>query len=303
MKFIPLLLASACLLSAAEAPLTIAVFDFQSREEAVREVGPKIAPLLTANLSSNPRLITVERAELDKALSEQELALSGTIAPDSAAKIGHLTGAKILVTGQVLKSGAETLLVAKVIGTETSRVFGAMAKLPANDSVADASVALATMISDLAVKNAEVLLAETEAPEARVQRIKATLPAAETRPLVRIKIPEQHFGQPVIDPAAETEIAHLLESCGFSIADEKSAGQPRYAIEGEAFSERGLQRGNLISCKARVELRLRDLATGSIVATDRQVSVAADLGEHVAAKAALAQAGAALFERIAPKIR
>src|SRR5208337_4452700 len=81
--------------------LTIAVFDFESKDEAVRDLGPKVATLVNADLSAEPQLITVERAELEKALGEQELGLSGTVTPDSAAKVGQLTGAKVLVTGRV----------------------------------------------------------------------------------------------------------------------------------------------------------------------------------------------------------
>ena len=42
--------------------LTVAVFDFESKDEAVRDLGPKISTLLNANLSANPDIITVERA-------------------------------------------------------------------------------------------------------------------------------------------------------------------------------------------------------------------------------------------------
>ena len=87
--------------TASDQPLTLAIFDFESKDEPVRDLGPKIATLLNANLSAEPQIITVERAELEKVLGEQELGLSGTVSPDTAAKVGHLTGAKILVTGRV----------------------------------------------------------------------------------------------------------------------------------------------------------------------------------------------------------
>ena len=89
--------------------LTVAVFDFESKDEAVRDLGPKVASLINAQLSADPHVITVERAELEKALGEQELGLSGTITPASAAKVGNLTGAKVLITGRVFKADASTL--------------------------------------------------------------------------------------------------------------------------------------------------------------------------------------------------
>src|SRR5262245_55294113 len=93
--------------------LTVGVFDFESRDEAVRDLGPKIATLIVANLSAEPQIITVERAELEKILGEQELGLSGTISPDTAAKVGHLTGAKVIVTGRVFIADKELVLVAR----------------------------------------------------------------------------------------------------------------------------------------------------------------------------------------------
>src|SRR5258708_18519920 len=127
--------------------LTVAVFDFESKDEAVRDLGPKIATLLNANLSMNPDIITVERAELDKAMGEQELGLSGTVSPESAAKVGQFTGAKALVTGRLLKVENQTMIVAKVIGTETSRVYGAMVQGAPTVSIVDLSSNLAAKIS------------------------------------------------------------------------------------------------------------------------------------------------------------
>ncbi|MDB6149138.1 MAG: hypothetical protein JWQ44_586 [Chthoniobacter sp.] len=74
---------------------------------------------------------------------------------------------------------------------------------------------------------------------------------------------------------------------------------------GKALGEQELgvvQWGNLVTCKARVEVKLRNLkAVHSF--TDREVGVAVDLGGYIAAKGALASAGAALAKRLAAKMR
>src|ERR1035437_8788814 len=132
--------------------LTVAVFDFESKDENVRDLGAKVATLVNVNLSAEPQVITVERAELEKVLGEQELGLSGTVSADSAAKVGHLTGAKVLVTGRVFKVDKELILVAKVIGTETSRVYGEMVKGTAADSVTDLSSELAKKIGHTVIE-------------------------------------------------------------------------------------------------------------------------------------------------------
>jgi hypothetical protein len=282
-------------------PLSIAVFDFTSSDEATRELAPKIAPLLTATLSADERMIAVERAELDKALGEQELALSGAIAPADAAKIGQLTGAKLLVTGRVMQAGTETLAVAKLIGTDTGRVFAVKTKLAVNGAIADTLAALAQQIADTATKNAAALVAAPPKPDEQIAKLRAAL-KDKPRATVSVRIPEQHFGRPVIDPAAQTELENLLGQLDFKLVDEKSSRRADFAIEGEAFSERAMQRGQLIACKARVEVKVRNLANGEIVSSDRQTAVAIDLAEHIAAKTALQNSARQLAERIIPRI-
>src|SRR5262245_38672596 len=132
--------------AAATEPLTVAIFDFESKDEAVRDLGPKVSALLNANLSAEPQIITVERAELEKVLGEHELGLSGTVKPDEAAKIGSLTGAKVLVTGRVFKVEDELFIVAKIIGTETSRVYGEAVSGQAKASLSQLSKDLAKKI-------------------------------------------------------------------------------------------------------------------------------------------------------------
>ncbi len=286
---------------ASDAPPSIAVFDFESKEEAVKDLGPKVATLLNAHLSADPKLILVERAELEKALGEQELGLSGTVSAETAAKVGHLTGAKVLITGKVFKADRELMLVAKVIGTETSRVYGELSKGPAGGPLDDLVAQLAQKISSTVNAKEDTLVAKVPTREDRVEAIKKTLGDAK-RPIVSVRISEQHFGGPVIDPAAQTELSLILQQAGFALADEKSAQKPDIEITGDAFSAFGVRRGNLISCKARVELKAQNRADGKIVAVDRETDVAVDIAEQTAAKTGLQNAAAELASRLAPKL-
>lgn len=298
-----LLLAGISTIHAAEQAdvLTVAVFDFESKDEAVRDLGPKVATLVNAALSAEPSVITVERAELEKALGEQELGLSGTVSSETAAKVGHLTGAKVLVTGRVFKVEKETMIVAKVIGTETSRVYGEMVKGGPSASISDLATDLAKKISATVGEKGGTLVAKVESPEARLERIKKSL-KGDKRPVLGIKIAERHFSGPTIDPAAETELGKIASDCGFKLADDKSDLKPEIEISGEALSEFGMRKGNLVSCKARVEIKVRERTSGNILFLDRQTSVAVDLTEQVAAKTALQNAAAQLAERVLPKL-
>jgi translation initiation factor 1 (eIF-1/SUI1) len=281
--------------------LTVAVFDFESKDEAVRGLGPKVSALITANLSAEPQIITVERAELDKVLGEQELGLSGTVNVASAAKVGNLTGAKVLVTGRVFTIDKGVTLVASIIGTETSRVYGEVVNGKAEASIADLSAELAKKIATDVTLKSDTLIAKVESREDHIDRIVKSLKPG-TRPSVKITLPEHHFGQPVIDPAAETELAFVLQKAGFTIVDDKSDKKPDIEITGQAFSAYGARKGNLISCRSRVEIKAQERIDGKILTQDSQTSVAVDIAEQTAAKTALQNAVDELIDRLLPKL-
>jgi hypothetical protein len=280
--------------------LTVAVFDFESKDEAVRDLGPKVSAMINVTLSTEPKLMAVERAELEKVLGEHELTLSGNVSTEKAVNAGQLVGAKVLVCGRVFKLDKDLVMLAKVIGTETSIVYGEMVTGGANASVTELSAALAKKIADTIARKADTLMAQVESREDRVKNIKKAL-GDRKLPVVSVKIGEQHFGQRVTDPAAETELGKLLQECGFKLTDSVSTNKADVEITGEAFSALGMRKGNLVSCKARVELKARK-HNGELVLVDRQTSVAVDIAEQTAAKTALQNAAAELAERILPKL-
>ena len=139
-----------------------------------------------------------------------------------------------------------------------------------------------------------------ESREDRIAKLKKSLKDGKL-PAVSVKIGERHFGQPVIDPAAETELSLILKACGFTLVDDKSPQRADIEITGDAFSAFGLRKGNLTSCKARIELKAQK-RTGEILAVDRQMSVAVDITEQTAAKTALQNAAGELAARLIPKL-
>ena len=281
--------------------LSVAVFDFEASDDGLSDAGKQIALLASTYLSLDERLSVVERAELEKLLGEQELGLSGTIQADTAAKVGQLTGAKVLVTGRVFETGGKVLAVAKIIGTETGRVYGAIAKGPSADAVDELATELAAKIGETVGQKGDTLIAPVKAPEERLAKLKELI-AGKKLPSFTIKIEERHFGGPVIDPAAETELAMLLEQCGFRHLEQQAAETPEVRIVGEAFSAYGMRKGNLYSCRARVELKVIEVKTGRVLVTERQTSVAVDLAEQTAAKSALQNAASELANRLIPRI-
>jgi hypothetical protein len=286
------------------APLTAAVFSFQASGENLEAKGAEVATLLNAQLSSvAPEVSLVERQEIDKVLGEQELGLSGTVSSDTAAKTGALLGAKVLITGRLFEAGGKYYLVAKIIGTDTGRVYGESETFADLSGMEKAAGALALKIADDFKKRGGTLVAAPEPPGARLERLRKIVAGKGALPSVSVVIAEQHLGRVVIDPAAQTEIKFLLEQLGFEVIDPAANGrQADVQVTGEAFSELAGRHGNLVSCRARVEIRAVRPAGGRLLLADAQTDVAVDVAEHVAGKSALENAAAKLTERLLPKL-
>jgi len=60
-----------------------------------------LTQMLTTALASNPEFIVVERAQLEKVLTEQQLGGSGKVEAASAPSVGRLLGAQALITGDI----------------------------------------------------------------------------------------------------------------------------------------------------------------------------------------------------------
>jgi hypothetical protein len=269
--------------------LPVAVFDFEATDVLVSDLGPQVGALLAASLSEAKDIVLVERTDIDKLLHEHELALAGAVTAQTAARVGQLTGAKVLITGRVIRTGDELELVAKVIGTDTGRVFGAVAKGAAADPLGTLTTALSEKIATLIRERGDSLVAPPAASaDERIAKLRAAT-AGKRLPSVHVVT----AGSPSDGPIAAMEIESILQRCGFALK-ERSAD-----IEVAAQSSQGIgaRKGALVSCTARVEVRAtrKDRST---VFVDQQASVALDLSEAAAAKAARENAAADLGARL-----
>jgi hypothetical protein len=281
---------------------TVAILPFAADDDTFGELGADLQTLMTAQISGNPAVILVERAELDQALSEVELSISGTVDPTSAAEIGYITGAQILVTGRAFAVQKELVVAAKIIGVETTRVIGATSSMPLRGSVVQLSAELSDKVNSLLSERGSSLIAKKEKKEDVVARLLPQL-AGRDLPSVSIDIPEVSLTQNVPDPAAQTEMEYILQRLGFRIIDVEASNElADVEVGGEAFSEFGLRKGNLVSTKARVEIKVIDRASSEVLLVDRETAVAVDLSPEIAGKNALARAGAVLAEHLVEAI-
>ncbi|MHC4983760.1 MAG: CsgG/HfaB family protein [Planctomycetota bacterium] len=298
---------------AAATKVALAILDYEAVAPGNPKLGMQIAEILTARLSIEESLTLVERAKLKDALEELQLKLAGLVDQDDAAKVGKLTGARLLVMGKAFVMDEKLMIITKLVGVETGRVVGGLRKVDLDEPISDAIMLLAEDIGKLVRNNAEKLLPETVKLIDPVAELRKKL-AGKARPAVAVVIPEEHIRrpEPVMDPAVETEIKKLLGLCGIEVVDTgsneladwakdmlKAEDKPwpaalnkaDYAIVGEAFSEFLLRTGDLVTCAGRAEINVINRRTGKIVMADRHTDRAVDLAETIAGKTALQKAG------------
>jgi len=285
----------------AQNPLPSAILPFTERGLGVKGYGEKVSDLLFASLVVQPDLWLVERQEIDKVLSEQELSASGMVDPTKAIRIGSLTGAKVLLTGSVLEVDKNVQLIAKIIGTETTRVLGVSVSGTSKSDLGPLVAELAGKVVEVLRQKGDLLIAKVQKHEDRIAATKKAM-GEKKRPALSIKIAERHVGQATIDPAAQTELTLYAKDTGFTVIDAGGTVPVDVLIEGEGFSEFGLRRGNLVSVKARVEIKAVDRKSGEVLAIDRETAVEVDLTEQIAGKKALQNAAARIAERLLPKL-
>lgn len=266
-------------------------------------LGQKVSALLFAELAASTDLILVERDEFDKVIDELELSLSGIVDPTKANQIGHITGAKVLISGSVMKIDSKLYVIAKIIGTETSRVLGASAKGDVEQGIDPLVTKIAQDINKIVSERSSELLPKIKAEADRIEAIRKKIGNYEL-PTISIKVPEQHVGARVSDPAAESELTHICKELGFNILDGSSTEGKKadLILDGEGMAEFAVRRKNLVSVKARLEIKVYDNTSKRVLVTDRQTVMGVDLTEQIAGKSALQQAALELAERLIPKM-
>ncbi len=319
LKFISILaltLITDAVVAADMPPVSVAIFDFQSpyRVRLRNDIG-LVSSLLTADLSSNPRLTLVDRAELDRVLKEQAFGLSGDISPETAAKIGRLVGAKILVTGQIFsvgdtvgtdvgKEGAQSaiVIVARVIGTETGRIF-AQREQGARENLVKMADDLSAKISETITNQyTNLVAAESVSTTQQIQDIISKLPA-KPRPAVSVQISEQFLNAKKPGQTLQMELGAVFKEAGFEVVDENSDKRPDILVTGSATSSvNGKGHDGLISSSATLNIKAQDRLTGKILFLDRQDSAAVDLNRQMSAKKALQDAADRLAAKLIPTL-
>ena len=120
--------------------LRVAVVEFENKTTYGQRLGTAAADVLVTELSKTDRFILIERAKLDKLITEQKLGVTGIVDPNTASQMGKVLGAAAIVTGAVSEFGtqqkgtdyliteskkqtARAVVDVRVINTETSQIL------------------------------------------------------------------------------------------------------------------------------------------------------------------------------------
>lgn len=80
----------------------------QEGESFYRELGSGVADIFLTEAFRSERFRITERSELGKVLQEQDLSASGRVEPSTAAEVGMVTGAELIVLGSLSEFGVTT---------------------------------------------------------------------------------------------------------------------------------------------------------------------------------------------------
>jgi tetratricopeptide (TPR) repeat protein len=105
-------------------PMILSFVDFQEKGNLSQRDGYSVVMTtqLADELNASGRVKVVERAVMDRLLSELNLGSSELADPDTALKLGQVLAAKIMATGTLLFTSGDTLLSLRLVDTETSAI-------------------------------------------------------------------------------------------------------------------------------------------------------------------------------------
>lgn len=281
--------------------IRVAVFDLDVGRDVDVESGA-LTDLVNVMIQTIPEVTVVNRTEMDTTAKEHQIALSGLVDPGAAVKLGGFLSAQYVIVGRASRIGQTQYLMLKIIDVETTvqRVASANARV---DEGVEA------LITRLEPKLHETL-AELQASERVPDRdpLDAMRKNAESLQgkVIVIDIDEEHVSRPLRDPAASMAVGQCLTDIGVKIivptnpdagwreallrTGKYAGNHVDFLLEGEGVSAYAAEIQGLISCRARVELRLIPVPGRSVQMVDKGIGAKADLVEALAAKAALEEA-------------
>ncbi|KPK01397.1 MAG: hypothetical protein AMK71_05655, partial [Nitrospira bacterium SG8_35_4] len=126
----------------------IAVLDFQIQGAGfeTEDMGKIVAEWMITALVQEGRFDVIERRLLEKVLKEQNLGASGVVDTQSASKLGKVLGARVVISGTVIKLSRLTEVNTRLIDVQTGSI------LAAEKVTSETTTRLAKLINLMAIK-------------------------------------------------------------------------------------------------------------------------------------------------------
>jgi TolB-like protein len=126
----------------------IAVLDFQIQGTGfeTEDMGKIVAEWMITALVQEGRFDVIERRLLEKVLKEQNLGASGVVDTQSASRLGKVLGARVVISGTVIKLSRMTEVNTRLIDVQTGSI------LAAENVNSETTTRLAKLINLMAIK-------------------------------------------------------------------------------------------------------------------------------------------------------
>ncbi len=282
--------------------IRVAVLDLNV-QKGVDVEGPALTDQINVLLAAMPKVKIVNRSQIKKVADEHKMVLTGLVDTNTAVAIGRFLSAQYIAAGRATRIGEHVYIVLKVIDVETTVQTTVSARATVKEGVAQALAKLGESLSQRITK----LQREQRGPKDPVLE-KVRLAA---KPLAGkvflVSVTETHVTKVLRDPAAQMGACNRLRAVGITALVPLEKGRDwrkellrtgkiegrkiDYLLEGEGVSALGAEVHGLISCRARVELRLVPLPGAMVTHVEKGIAAKVDLMEALAAKAALEAAG------------
>ena len=291
--------------------IRVAVFDFDVLKGVEMEPAA-LTDQVNTMLAAMDKVTIVNRDQIKKVADEHKMALSGLVDTASAAQLGKFLSANYVIVGRASKIGQTNYLVLKMIDVGTTVQTTVSAKAVAEKGL---EALIERLAGELGPRVRELQKPIVTPEDETLAKVRAAAKVAGfVGKTILVEVSETHIDRPLVDPAAQMAVANRLNAVGVEVivpkdppADWKKSlletgkyGDKKvdFLLEGEGTSAYAAEMQGMISCRARVELRLIAVPGRSVTVTDRGVAARVDLVEALAAKAALEDAGANALDAV-----
>lgn len=128
--------------------VAILYFDYEGKRDDLAVLKTGLAQMLISDLGAGESYRLVERARLQALLDEQKLGQTGKLDRTTAARLGKLLGAQLMVLGSFFDLGPTLRVDARLVDVETGKILHTVGATAKNDDFLEVERQLATDLGE-----------------------------------------------------------------------------------------------------------------------------------------------------------